>query len=88
VVAVCDLDDEILKKAKQIVDEKYGNTDCRPYKDYRELYARGDLDAVSIAVPDHWHAILSIEALRAGFDVYGEKPSRTSCAKGARSATP
>jgi predicted dehydrogenase len=73
-VAVCDLDDAALKRAQDIVNQRYGNTDCRTYKDYRELYARGDLDAVLIAVPDHWHAILSIAAVRAGLDVYGEKP--------------
>jgi len=81
-VAVCDLDSEILKKAKGIVDDKYGNSDCRAYNDYRELYARGDLDAVSIAVPDHWHAILSIEAVRSGLDVYGEKPFTHSLREG------
>ncbi len=73
-VACCDLDDAILKRAKETVDAQYGNTACATYKDYRALFARGDLDAVSIAVPDHWHAILSISAVRAGLDVYGEKP--------------
>jgi len=81
-VAVCDLDDKPLKAAQKTVNDKYGNTDCRTYKDYRELYARGDLDAVSIAVPDHWHAILSIEAIRAGMDVFGEKPFTHSLREG------
>lgn len=73
-VAVCDLDDEALAKAQSTVNERYGNTDCATYKDYKALFARGDLDAVSLAVPDHWHAILSTTAVRAGLDVYGEKP--------------
>ena len=73
-VAVCDLDTEPLAMAKGMVDKKYGNKACATYHDFRELYQRKDLDAVSIAVPDHWHAILSIAALRAGLDVYGEKP--------------
>ena len=73
-VAVCDLDDKPLGEARRIVNERYGNNDCATCKDYRQLFARGDLDAVSIAVPDHWHALVSIEALRAGLDVYGEKP--------------
>ncbi len=73
-VAVCDLDNEPLAMAKDMVDKKYGNTACATYHDFRELFLRKDLDAVSIAVPDHWHAILAISALRAGFDVYGEKP--------------
>lgn len=73
-VAVCDLDDEPLGQARDIVNKKYGNKSCATYKDFRALFARGDLDAVSIAVPDHWHALLSIAAAKAGLDVYGEKP--------------
>jgi predicted dehydrogenase len=81
-VAVCDLDDEPLKLAQTTVNEQYGNGDCATYKDFRELFARGDLDAVSIAVPDHWHAIMSLEAIRAGLDVYGEKPFTHSLREG------
>ncbi len=73
-VAVCDLDDTPLRTAQGTVNARYGNKDCATYKDYRELFARGDLDAVSIAVPDHWHAIVSITALSSGLDVFGEKP--------------
>jgi predicted dehydrogenase len=73
-VAVCDIDETNLKQAQGIVNTRYGNVDCATYKDYRALFARGDLDAVSLAVPDHWHAILAISAVRAGLDVYGEKP--------------
>ena len=81
-VAVCDLDDNHLRGAQNIVNENYGNKDCVVYKDYRRLFARGDLDAVSIAVPDHWHAILSINAVRTGLDVYGEKPFTHSLREG------
>lgn len=81
-VAVCDLDDVPLHKARDTVNEKYGNTDCVTYKDYRQLFARGDLDAVSIAVPDHWHALMSIAAVRAGLDVFGEKPFTHSLREG------
>ena len=73
-VAVCDIDENHLKQARDIVNAKYGGTDCAAYRDFRELYKRSDLDAVSIAVPDHWHAILSIAAARKGFDIYAEKP--------------
>lgn len=73
-VAVCDLDDEPLGQARDIVNKKYGNRSCATYKDFRALFARGDLDAVSIAVPDHWHALLSIAAAKAGLDIYAEKP--------------
>ena len=81
-VAVCDLDDVPLKRAQDTVNTRYGNKDCATYKDYRELFARGDLDAVSLAVPDQWHAILSISAVRAGLDVYGEKPFTHSLREG------
>jgi len=81
-VAVCDLDDGHLTEARDIVNQTYGNKNCATYKDFRQLFARGDLDAVSIAVPDHWHAILSITALRAGLDVYGEKPFTHSLREG------
>ncbi len=73
-VAVCDLDTEPLAMAKGMVDKAYGNRNCATYHDFRELFLRKDLDAVSIAVPDHWHAVLAVSALRAGLDVYGEKP--------------
>jgi predicted dehydrogenase len=81
-VAVCDLDTTPLGVAEKTVNDHYGNKDCATYRDYRELYARGDLDAVSIAVPDHWHAILSISAVRSGLDVYGEKPFTHSLREG------
>ena len=43
----------------------YGNTDCKAYHDYREMMARKDIDAVMLAVPDHWHALLATEACQA-----------------------
>jgi predicted dehydrogenase len=82
VVAVCDVDKRHRDNAKAIVDERYGNEDCKVYVDFRELLGRGDLDAVSLAVPDHWHAVLSIEAARAGLDIYGEKPLARSIREG------
>jgi len=81
-VAVCDLDDEPLERARDTVNDQYGNLDCVTYKDYRELFARGDLDAVSIAVPDHWHAMLAMAAVRTGLDVFGEKPFTHSLREG------
>jgi predicted dehydrogenase len=74
VVAVCDVDQGHLETAKTMVDSKYKNSDCAAYADFHELIGRNDLDAVSLALPDHWHAITAIAAARAGLDIYGEKP--------------
>ncbi|OGV67024.1 MAG: hypothetical protein A2283_01230 [Lentisphaerae bacterium RIFOXYA12_FULL_48_11] len=74
VVGVCDVDQNHLDAAVKRVNEHYKNQDCKGYKDYRVLIARGDLDAVSMATPDHWHALTAIACARAGIDVYGEKP--------------
>ncbi|MHC4143836.1 MAG: Gfo/Idh/MocA family protein [Planctomycetota bacterium] len=81
-VAVCDVDKKHRENAKKIVDQKYGNTDCKAYLDFRELIGRGDLDAVQLALPDQWHAIPSIEAARAGLDIHGQKPLARSIREG------
>ena len=54
-VAVCDVDSRRLDQARDIVNSRYGNSDCAAYSDYRELLARDDIDAVLIASPDQWH---------------------------------
>lgn len=74
VVAVCDVNANRLEEAKKIVDDHCGNVDCATYGDYREVLARGDIDAVSIATPDAWHVLQSVEAARAGKDIFLEKP--------------
>lgn len=68
-VAVCDVDRHNRGFAANLV----GN-DCRQYEDFRELLANRDIQAVTIGTPDHWHAAIAIAALRAGKDVYCEKP--------------
>lgn len=73
-VAVCDVWQHIRERAKQVVDKRYGNADCKAYVDFRELLAREDIDAVGIATPDHWHVPIAIAAMRAGKDVHVEKP--------------
>jgi predicted dehydrogenase len=74
VVAACDVHKGRLAAAVGAVNKKYGNQDCKTYHDYRELMARKDVDAVMIALPDTWHALVSTEAARNGKDIYGEKP--------------
>jgi len=80
VLAVCDVDTTRRENAKKRVDDYYDRKNgqsaggCAAYNDFRELIARKDIDAVCIATPDHWHAIITLAALRAGKDVYCEKP--------------
>jgi predicted dehydrogenase len=79
-VAVCDLDARHRKAA--VDDMKKNNQEVKDYKDYRELLDNKDIQAVSIAVPDHWHTLVAIEALRKGKDVYCEKPLTLTVAEG------
>ena len=76
-LVVCDVDEERMRIAKELIDQKYGNTDCAMTKDFREVLARQDIDAVMISTPDHWHTLISVMALRAGKDVQCEKPTLT-----------
>ena len=75
-VAVCDVDTTHSAKAKGMIDLINKNTDCRIYDDYREFLEKEKLDAVSIALPDHWHALVYIAAANKKLDIYAESPSR------------
>jgi predicted dehydrogenase len=81
-VAVCDVRTDARDKAKAKVDDRYKNTDCQAYNDFRELLARDDIDAVHVATPDHWHAIMVIQACRSGKDVYCQKPETRTLREG------
>ena len=74
VVAACDIHKGHLQTAVDTVNRHYGNQDCKPYHDYREMIARDDIDAIMIAIPDHWHAVVATEAAGRKKDIYGEKP--------------
>src|SRR5438477_8552061 len=73
-VAVCDVQRGRRQKVKQLADAHYANNDCLMYSDMFQLLARPDIDAVLIATGDHWHALASLLAAKAGKDVYSEKP--------------
>jgi predicted dehydrogenase len=74
VVAVADVDAKHLEGAANRVNQRYGSKDCKAYRDFRGLLARGDIDAVCISTPDHWHSIPAIMAAAAKKDIYCEKP--------------
>ena len=66
-----------VNKVNAFYADKSGKVDyksCSPYADFREVLARKDIDAVVIATPDFWHAVVAVKAAEAGKDVYGEKP--------------
>ncbi|MCX6897780.1 MAG: Gfo/Idh/MocA family oxidoreductase [Verrucomicrobia bacterium] len=82
-VAICEVQKKRREAAKNTIDKRYGNTDCAVYGDIRQFLAeRTDVDAVLIATGDRWHALASIMAMRAGKDVYCEKPACLSMAQG------
>jgi hypothetical protein len=91
VLAVCDVDRLRCEDGKRRVEETYAAdvssgtySGCAAYNDYRELLARSDIDAVVIVTPDHWHSLQSIDAAKAGKDVYCEKPISITVQQGRR----
>ncbi|MBT4484375.1 MAG: Gfo/Idh/MocA family oxidoreductase, partial [Candidatus Latescibacteria bacterium] len=89
VVAVCDVDELRRLRAKSIVEDAYAGKmalgryyGCDHYNDFREIIDRKDIDLLSIATPDHWHAIPAIMGANAGKDIYGEKPLARTIAEG------
>jgi myo-inositol 2-dehydrogenase / D-chiro-inositol 1-dehydrogenase len=88
-VAVCDVDAWRMEQARKIIEDAYATAKssgafkgCTVFRDWRDLIARKDIDAVMISTPDHWHVPMSITALRAGKDVACEKPLTRSIAEG------
>jgi hypothetical protein len=81
-VAVCDVRKQRREAIKRLADAHHGSSDCRTYRDLRELLDVKDIDAVLIATGDRWHALASVLAMRAGKDVFCEKPSAMTIAEG------
>lgn len=77
IVAVCDVYEDRATRAKAIIEQRTGAKGCGSYTDFRKVIARDDIDAVMISTPDHWHALMSVIAMRAGKDVICEKPMLT-----------
>lgn len=95
VAAVCDVDSHRLEDAQwlaeKIYDAELGNGGRRvvdAYEDYRDLLTREDIDAVIIVTPDHWHGKHGIDAVRAGKDIYLEKPLTYSIGEGGSLSRP
>ena len=81
-VAICDAKKASRQAVKRIIDTQYGNTDCAIYATSASFWPRTDVDAVLIATGDRWHALAATLAMRAGKDVYSEKPSSMTIAEG------
>lgn len=89
VVAVCEVDAWRMQRAIELIEGHYASQSpagaykgCAAYKDFRDLLARPDIDAVMISTPDHWHVPIALEAVRAGKDVCCEKPLTLSIHEG------
>ncbi|OFW57207.1 MAG: dehydrogenase, partial [Candidatus Solincola sediminis] len=74
IIAACDVAKNHLQDAVNRINGHYKNKDCAAYTDFRDLLARDDIDAVSIGLPDHWHAVPAVAAAKSGKDIFGEKP--------------
>lgn len=77
VVAICDVDRDHLEEVKKMIDYP-----VKTYYDYRELLQSPEIDIVHIATPPHWHGIMSVDAARAGKDVWCEKPMTRTIGEG------
>jgi predicted dehydrogenase len=82
VVAGCDADTVRLQGLIRGINGQYKRDVAKGYQDFREMFAKANLDAVILAAPDHWHAIMAIAAARAGIDIWGEKPLGHTLAEG------
>jgi len=83
VAALCDVDNKVLESRAAAFEKKYGHK-VETYVDIRKMLENKDLDAISIATPNHWHSLATIWACQAGKDVYVEKPCSHNVFEGRR----
>jgi len=83
IVAVCDIDDAKFEKSLKVIDAAKRKAP-RKEKDYRKLLDDKSIDAIVVATPDHWHALLTVLGCQAGKDVYCEKPVSHNIIEGRR----
>ncbi|MBM4036721.1 MAG: Gfo/Idh/MocA family oxidoreductase, partial [Planctomycetes bacterium] len=81
-VAVCDVHEAHREQARSSVNSRYGNNDCKSVGDFREITQDPKIDAVFCATPDHWHALITVDAMKNGKDVYCEKPETLTIRQG------
>ena len=74
IAALCDVDETRLSEKMDALKKLHPGTRAKCYTDFRRILDRSDIDAITCATPDHWHALIAIMAFQAGKDVYGEKP--------------
>src|SRR5580698_11345464 len=88
VMAVCDLSADRVVEGKKLINDFYAKKTGRPYDgvtgyaNYHDLLTNKDIDAVVVSTPDHWHALIGVDAVRAGKDVYLQKPASLTIAEG------
>jgi predicted dehydrogenase len=82
VVAVCDIDKTYRERARDTVNQHYGSQGCEGFNDFRDVVTRRDIDLVMCATPDHWHALITITAMKNGKDIYCEKPESLTIREG------
>src|ERR1041384_3862647 len=88
IIAVCDLDSRRVDEGKKFVNDFYSKKTGKTYdatlgySNYHDLLANKDIDAVLVSTPDHWHALIGIDSVEAGKDVYLQKPTSLTIAEG------
>ena len=82
-VSICDVDKNHLQQAHKMAQERF-NEDVKTYHDFRDLINDPNVDVVHVATPPHWHALMSVEAAKAGKDIWCEKPMTRTIGEGKR----